>query len=52
MDINTQDLLKSGDEQLTKLQQIVQRTIAEEKLIVDNTFASTKGNFKQRTKYF
>lgn len=42
MDINTQDLLKSGDEQLTKLQQIVQQTIAEEKLIVENLLHQPK----------
>lgn len=42
MDINLQDLLKSGDEQLTKLQQIVQQTIAEEKLIVENLLHQPK----------
>lgn len=42
MDINTQDLLKSGDEQLTKLQQIVQQAIAVEKLIVENLLRQPK----------
>ncbi len=42
MDINTQDLLKSEDEQLTKLQQIVQQAIAEEKLIVENLLHQPK----------
>ncbi len=42
MDINTQDLLKSGDEQLTKLQQIVQKAIEEEKLIVENLLHQPK----------
>lgn len=36
MNINTKNLLKSEDEQLSKLQQIVKQAIAEEKLIVDN----------------
>ena len=42
MNINTQDLLKSEDEQLTKLQQIVQQAIAEEKLIVENLLHQPK----------
>ena len=36
MNADIKNLLKSEDEQLTKLQQIVQQTIAEEKLIVEN----------------
>lgn len=36
MNIDVKKLLKSEDEQLTKLQQIVQRAITEEKLIVEN----------------
>ena len=36
MNADIKNLLKSEDEQLNKLQQIVQRAIAEEKLIVDN----------------
>ncbi len=36
MTIEIKNLLKSEDEQLTKLQQIVQQAITEEKLIVDN----------------
>ena len=36
MNIETKDLLKSGDDQLKKLQIIVQQAIDEEKLIVDN----------------
>ena len=39
---NIENLLKSGDEQLTKLQQIVQKTIAEEKLIVENLLHQPK----------
>ncbi len=42
MDINTQDLLKSGDEQLIKLKQIVQQAIAEEKLIAENLLHQPK----------
>lgn len=34
--MDTDNLLKSGDDQLLKLQQIVRQTMAEEKLIVDN----------------
>jgi uncharacterized membrane protein len=36
MNTNTENLLKSGDNQLIKLQQIVKQTIEEEKLIVEN----------------
>lgn len=36
MNIDTDDLLKSENEQLTRLHQIVQQSIAEEKLIVEN----------------
>lgn len=36
MNTDTEQLLKSGDEQLVKLQKIVQQTIKEEKLIVQN----------------
>ncbi|MEI8053539.1 MAG: DUF1003 domain-containing protein [Bacteroidota bacterium] len=36
MNIETKNLLKSGDDQLKKLQIIVQQAIDEEKLIVDN----------------
>lgn len=36
MNTDTEKLLKSGAEQLAKLQQIVRATIAEEKLIVEN----------------
>lgn len=36
MNINTDDLLKSENEQLSRLHQIVQQSIAEEKLIVEN----------------
>lgn len=36
MNINTDDLLKSENEQMTRLHQIVQQSIAEEKLIVEN----------------
>ena len=36
MNLDIKNLLKSEDEQLNKLQQIVQQAIAEEKLIVDN----------------
>jgi uncharacterized membrane protein len=36
MNTDTEMLLKSGDEQLLKLQKIVQQTIKEEKLIVEN----------------
>ena len=42
MNEDVKDLLKSGDEQLTKLQQIVQQTIAEEKLIVENLLHQPK----------
>lgn len=36
MNTDTENLLKSGDDQLIKLQQIVKQTIEEEKLIVEN----------------
>lgn len=36
MNTDTENLLKSGDDQLIKLQQIVKQTIQEEKLIVEN----------------
>ncbi|MES2880680.1 MAG: DUF1003 domain-containing protein [Bacteroidota bacterium] len=36
MNSNTEDLLKSENEQLTRLHKIVQQSIAEEKLIVEN----------------
>lgn len=39
---DTESLLKSEDEQLTKLQQIVKQTIAEEKLIVQNLLHQPK----------
>ncbi|HKC34446.1 MAG TPA: DUF1003 domain-containing protein [Chitinophagaceae bacterium] len=39
---NIKDLLRSGDEQLSKLQHIVQQTITEEKLIVDNLLHQPK----------
>ncbi len=42
MNIETEDLLKSGDDQLKKLQKIVQQAIDEEKLIVDNLLHQPK----------
>ena len=42
MNTETKNLLKSEDEQLTKLQQIVQQAIAEEKLIVENLLHQPK----------
>lgn len=42
MDIKTQDLLKSGDEQLIKLKQIVQQAIEDEKLITENLLHQPK----------
>ena len=42
MNIDIIILLKSEDEQLTKLQQIAQQTIAEEKLIVENLLHQPK----------
>ncbi len=42
MDINTETLLKSGNDQLTKLQQIVKQAIAEEKLIAENLLHQPK----------
>ena len=42
MNTETENLLKSEDEQLTKLQQIVQQAIAEEKLIVKNLLHQPK----------
>jgi uncharacterized membrane protein len=42
MNTDIKNLLKSEDEQLTKLQQIVQQTIAEEKLIVENLLHQPK----------
>jgi uncharacterized membrane protein len=42
MDLDIKKLLKSQDEQLNKLQQIVQQTINEEKLIVDNLLHQPK----------
>lgn len=42
MNNDTQDLLKSGDDQLTKLKQIVQQTIEEEKLITENLLHQPK----------
>ena len=42
MNTDISNLLKSEDEQLTKLQQIVQQTIAEEKLIVENLLHQPK----------
>ncbi len=42
MNIDTKDLLKSGDEQLSKLQQIVRQAIDEEKLIVENLLHEPK----------
>lgn len=42
MNTDINNLLKSEDEQLTKLQQIVKQTIAEEKLIVENLLHQPK----------
>ena len=42
MNTDTSTLLKTEDEQLTKLQQIVQQTIAEEKLIIENLLHQPK----------
>ncbi len=42
MNTETEDLLKSGDDQLKKLQKIVQQAIDEEKLIVDNLLHQPK----------
>jgi len=42
MPIDIKNLLKSEDEQLTKLQQIVKQAIAEEKLIVENLLHQPK----------
>jgi uncharacterized membrane protein len=42
MKIDTEKVLKSGDEQLIKLHQIVQETIKEEKLIVENLLNQPK----------
>lgn len=42
MTIDKENLLKSENEQLTKLQQIVQQAIAEEKLIVENLLHQPK----------
>ncbi len=42
MNVDTKNLLKSEDEQLTKLQQIVQQAIKEEKLIVENLLHQPK----------
>ena len=42
MNIDINNLLKSEDEQLTKLQQIVKQAIAEEKLIVENLLHQPK----------
>lgn len=42
MNVNTENLLKSKDEQLGKLEQIVQQTIKEEKLIVENLLHQPK----------
>ncbi len=42
MNTETEDILKSEDEHLTKLQQIVQQAIAEEKLIVENLLHQPK----------
>ena len=42
MNVDTESLLKSGDEQLSKLQQIVEQAIKEEKLIVNNLLNEPK----------
>lgn len=42
MNVDTKNLLKSEDEQLSKLQQIVQQTIKEEKLIIENLLHQPK----------
>jgi uncharacterized membrane protein len=42
MDLDIKKLIKSQDEQLNKLQQIVQQTIIEEKLIVENLLHEPK----------
>lgn len=42
MNTDITNLLKSGDEQLTKLQQIVKQAITEEKLIVENLLHQPK----------
>ena len=42
MNINTKNLLKTEDVQLAKLKQIVQQTIAEEKLIIENLLHQPK----------
>ena len=45
MNVDTKNLLKSEDEQLSKLQQIVQQTIKEEKLIIENLLHQPKEIF-------
>ena len=42
MNLVTENLPKSEDEQLSKLQQIVQQTVKEEKLIVENLLHQPK----------
>ena len=42
MNADTKNFLKSEDEQLSKLQQIVQKTIIEEKLIIENLLHQPK----------
>lgn len=42
MNVDKKNLLKSEDEQLTKLQQIVKRAIEEEKLIIENLLHQPK----------
>jgi hypothetical protein len=42
MDIEAKHLAKSGQEQLSKLQDIVQKSIDEEKLVVENLLNEPK----------
>ncbi len=42
MNVDTENLIKTEDEQLSKLQQIVQQTFKEEKLIVENLLHQPK----------
>ena len=42
MDTETKNLTKSGREQLSKLQDIVQKSIDEEKLVVENLLNEPK----------
>jgi len=42
MHVTTQDLTRSGKEQLSKLQEIVQKSIDEEKLVIDNLLSEHK----------